>query len=145
MKKHACAGFTLLEVLAALTVFLIGVVGVLALLTSGTRLHQSSQNLTAVGDVVEAALLRAERDLELAPILENTGLPENLAPTPLPENPRYRYSWSLKAADPAPPYLLTLELRWMEGGREQTYSAQTVIPRLRPARADVRVAAAQDR
>ena len=58
-------GFTLIEVMAALVVFLVGVVGVLGLLMSGTRLHQDSQNLVMTNDVAEEVLLLAQRELLL--------------------------------------------------------------------------------
>lgn len=42
-------GFTLLEVMAALTIFMVGVVGVLALFATGLALHQDATERTIVG------------------------------------------------------------------------------------------------
>lgn len=118
-------GFTMLEVLAALTVFLIGVMGVLSLLGSGTRLHQASQNQIEMAAAFEAAQWQAQAALAMAP--PAAGLPAG-GPAPLAGHPGFQYRWQLVAADLPPPYLLEVEVLWKEGGTERSQKAVSVLP-----------------
>ena len=132
------AGFTMMEVLAALTVFLIGVAGVLSLLTSGTHLHQSSQNTSGLADTVEEVLWLAERELSISPVSDETGLPEPRLTTGVPGNDRYSYSWRVKAGEVSPPYLLEVTIEWREGGKTQTHVSEMVVPDLKTMSSRVR-------
>ncbi len=130
------AGFTLLEVMAALSVFLIGIVSVLALLSTGTRLHQESQSTALAADAAEEILLQASRELaELAP--EGGGaLPEPPGPQPVPGRPELSYRWQVRAAPAGGLYLLEVEVGWKQGGKERVQRLERVLPRLRSARVD---------
>jgi len=138
-KGHA--GFTLMEVMAALSVFLIGVASVLALLSAGTRLHQESQNLGVSADVSEEVLLLAARELaERAPDPRQApqGLPEPPPPQPVPGRPELSYQWSVRAAPEGGLCLLRVDLTWLEAGRTRTLTLERVLPRLRSPSVDAR-------
>lgn len=130
------AGFTLLEVMAALSVFLIGIVSVLALLSTGTRLHQESQSTALAADAAEEVLLLASREVaELAP--EGGGaLPEQPAAQPVPGRPELTYHWTVRAAPGGGLYLLEVEVGWKQGGKQRVQRLERVLPRLRSARVD---------
>ena len=127
MMRRNQAGFTLLEVLAALSVFLIGVVGVLSLLTSATRLHQQSQNTLQVADVLGEVELLIQREVAMAVVQEGTGLPAPVEPTPVPGHERFTYAWSMRGGQEGLPYVLELTLGWKEGGRVQTFETQRIL------------------
>lgn len=138
-RSRDAAGFTLLEVMAALSVFLIGVTSVLALLSTGTRLHQDSQATALAADAAEEVLLLAQRELAAAaaPAADGT-LPEVAVPQPVPGQPGLSYRWSVRAAPEGGLYLLAVEVSWMQGGRVRTQQLEKVLPRLRSASADAK-------
>jgi len=131
-RRRREGGLTLLEVLAALGVFLVGILGILSLLTAGTRMHQQSQNMVAVADVVDEVEMLVEREMSLRPSLQG-GLPQAPSePTPVPGREFYSYMWSLRDVDPDPPYMLDLEIHWLQGSKLQTYEWTAVVPTLVP-------------
>lgn len=93
------AGFTLLEVMAALTIFLFGIVGVLALFTTGLGLHRDAQRkamIAIASDEVRAAVetrlgkaIELGADADLSPI----------EPIPVAAHPGFFYSADL-SVDP---------------------------------------------
>ncbi len=120
-------GFTLMEVLVALTVFLVGICSVLALFTAGTTLHQGSQMTSAATDLVDAALLTVERELAEVPEAElSTGKVMRSA-RPFPGADGFSYSY-LVTERPHGGYFLELTIHWKEGGREQTHKTRSALP-----------------
>jgi len=135
------AGFTLLEVMAALSVFLIGVCSILALLSAGTQLHQESQNLGITADTADEVLLLAARELaERAPDTRDApqGLPDSGPPRPVPSRPDLSYQWSVRAAPDASLYLLLVDLSWLEAGKTRKTTLERVLPRLQSPSVDAR-------
>lgn len=96
---RADSGFTLLEVMAALSIFMFGIVGVLALFTAGLGLHRDAQRKAMIAlasdevrSVVETRLAKAVdlgADADLAPIED----------VPIANHPGYFYSAEL-SVDP---------------------------------------------
>jgi len=135
------AGFTLLEVLAAISVFLIGVVGVLGLLTAGTRMHQESQNLVVTNDVADEVLFLARRELAeraAAPGDASGAVPTPAPPAPVPSRPEFRYAWKVTPAPDVRLYLLTVDVTWIENGRERKTTFERVLSRLTSPAVDAR-------
>lgn len=131
-------GFTLIEVMAAIFVFMIGVVGVLGLLAAGARLHQESQQLVVTNDVAEEVLLLSQRELaERAPGAGDS-LPEPPPPHPVPSRPEMLFSWKVVPAADSSLYLLRVEVDWMEHGKLRTTSFERVLPRLSSAEGESR-------
>jgi prepilin-type N-terminal cleavage/methylation domain-containing protein len=138
--RRSRAGFTLLEVMAALSVFLIGIVSVLALLSAGTRLHQESQNMGITADTAEEVLLLSARELaERAPDPGQGGaLPEPPPPQPVPSRPELSYQWRVRAAPEGGLYLLSVDVTWLEAARTRKLTLERVLPRLQSPAVDAR-------
>jgi len=126
MKRRRQQGFTLLEVMAALSIFLIGVVGVISLFTSGTKLHQDAENRSRVLDLQGALLLRVERELAAA-VQEMPEEGIEAGRQPLPGADGFEYSYRVRTARGFPPYLLELEVWWQEGGRWVSQTTRQVL------------------
>jgi prepilin-type N-terminal cleavage/methylation domain-containing protein len=131
-------GFTLLEVMAAIAVFLVGVVGVIGLLTSGTRLHQESQNLVVTSDVAEEVLLLAQRDVASRVKNRSDPLPEPPPPAPVPSRPELKYAWRITAAPDDGLFLLSVDVVWLENGQPRKTTFERVLPRLTTADVEAR-------
>jgi Prokaryotic N-terminal methylation motif len=137
-RRSSERGFTLIEVMAAIFVFMIGVVGVLGLLAAGARLHQESQQLVVTNDVAEEVLLLSQRELaERAPATGDS-LPESPPPHPVPSRPEMLFSWKVVPAPDVSLYLLRVELDWMEHGKLRTATFERVLPRLSSAQGESR-------
>ncbi len=136
--RSAERGFTLLEVMAAMAVFLIGVVGVIGLLTSGTRLHQESQNLLVTSDVAEEVLLLAQRDVAARVKHPSDPPPEAPPPAPVPSRPELKFAWRITAAPDEGLFLLSVDVLGMENGQVRKTTFERVLPRLTTADVDAR-------
>ncbi len=95
-------GFTILEVLAALMIFLTGVVGVLALFMSGLALHRDAQHQSAVA--LASAEVRARVETWLSRVIDESGDNKNvelpkMEDQPIDAHPGYFYSAAL-SVDP---------------------------------------------
>jgi prepilin-type N-terminal cleavage/methylation domain-containing protein len=124
-------GFTLIEVMAAITIFLVGIVGVIGLLSAGTRLHQESQNLVVTNDVADEVLFLARREVAQASARLQPGeLPAPAPAVPVPSHPDFRYAWKVTPAPDVHLFLLTVDVTWMESGHERTVSFERVLSRL---------------
>jgi prepilin-type N-terminal cleavage/methylation domain-containing protein len=129
-------GFTLLEVMAAMSIFLVGIVSVLALLSTGTRLHQDSLSSSLAADAAEEILLLAEREVAQADAGQD-GVPAPMAAAAaVPGRPELSYQWSVVAAPGGGLYRLRIEVSWMDGGKRRTQLLERVLPRLRSPRVD---------
>ncbi len=124
------AGFTLLEVMAAISIFLIGVVSVLALLAAGTRLHQESQTTLLAADAADELLLLAQREVAEAVPAGGRALPEAPPARPVPGRPELTWSWNVKPATEGELWLLTVEIGWKLGGKPRTQKVERVLSRL---------------
>ena len=131
-------GFTLLEVMAAMAVFLVGVVGVLGLLTSGTRLHQDSQNLVVTSDVAEEVLMLAQRDVAARVKHRSDPPPEAPPPAPVPSRPELKWAWRITAAPDDGLFLLSVDVTWLENGQIKKTTFERVLPRLSTAEVEAR-------
>ena len=147
MNARHTAGFTLLEVMAAITVFLVGIVSILALLTAGTRLHQESQQEGVTADTAEEVLLLSEREVsERAEALRAGapgGVPAGTLPDPAPWRPvpghvDLNFRWSVRASTEGGLYLLVAEVAWLTAGKTRALTLERVLPRLESAAADAR-------
>jgi hypothetical protein len=125
-------------VLAALTIFLVGILGVLSLLSSGTRLHQESRRTGQALLVHEELRLLVEGELAGTPRAALAKLAEPVAPRPVPGREGYQYSYRVQELPGSPPYLLEITLSWKEGGQERRRVLREVLPSLQPLARRVR-------
>ncbi len=121
--RARCRGLTLLEVLTAVAVFLLGIVGVLGLLTSGTRFHQESQRQAQAVEAVGEVLTRVEAeygalDLDAARV-----------PRVLPESDGLSYSWMPAPDAPEQASLVLVRIHWLDGGQQEVYEVPHVVRR----------------
>lgn len=127
--RRSQAGFTLLEVMAALSIFLIGIVSVLALLTTGTRLHQESQSTALAADATAEIVLLVGREIDQG---DATEAPDK----PVPGRPELRYRWRLTGVPEPRLWRLVIDVSWLEGGKTRTQTIEKVLPSLRSPRAE---------
>jgi prepilin-type N-terminal cleavage/methylation domain-containing protein len=136
--RRGQGGFTLIEVMAAIVIFLVGVVGVLGLLSAGTRLHQESQNLVVTNDVAEEVLLLAQREVAERAPASGDALPEAPPPQAVPSRPELHYQWKVVPAPDQSLFLLRVEVTWMEHGKTQSRTFERVLTRLASAANEAR-------
>jgi prepilin-type N-terminal cleavage/methylation domain-containing protein len=136
--RRSRAGFTLLEVMAALSVFLIGIVSVLALLSAGTRLHQESQNVGLTADAAEDVLLLAAREVAERAAAAGEALPEPPPARPVPGRPDLNWQWSVRASPDRRLHLLLVDVNWLEAGKTRKLTLERVLPRLQSPSVDAR-------
>ncbi|MBI4878198.1 MAG: hypothetical protein HY812_00860 [Planctomycetes bacterium] len=98
--RGRAGGFTLLEVMAALLIFLTGIVGVLALFAGGLALHRGATQRAMVANLSGLVQERVERLLAEGAA---AGPGEELAPVrevPIEEYPGYFYAIEKMESDP---------------------------------------------
>jgi hypothetical protein len=134
---HARAGFTLLEVVLAMGILLLGLSVVLGLLSFGAALARTSAMRTTAAQAVEAVL--ADLEETLFPLDENgaAGVPEAVVERKLPGNAQIYYSAKpvllpLDAAAVVEEYHVEVELGWTSSGVAKTAHFETVFPRQVP-------------
>jgi general secretion pathway protein I len=106
------AGFTLIEVLAALLVLGIALTALLSTQTGGIRLRSRAEAITVATFLLQARMT----ELELGPVPEVGTREGDFGP----DRPEYR--WELAVADaPFPPNVreVRLAVRWPEGRGEE--------------------------
>ena len=114
MKIYNKKGFTLLEIVFALAILVIGIVGVLAIFPVGLRASKRS------GDFTMAAIL-AQRQMETvrrtgySPTFDNTDYASGGQPFPAPDD-HFRFSVVETATAIANLNQVTVEIYWLDRG-----------------------------
>jgi hypothetical protein len=131
------AGFTLLEVVLAMGILLLGLSVVLGLLSFGAALARTSAMRTTSAQAVEAVL--ADLEETLFPLDENgeAGVPEAVIERKLPGNAQIYYSarpvlLPIDAASVVEEYHVAVELGWTSSGIAKTARFESVFPRQVP-------------
>lgn len=133
------AGLTLLEVLCAMMVLMIGMTSILGLLSFGTALSRTARLKTDVAQSIEAVM--ADLSERLFPlVLNDAGREVPGAPLPIegrevPGYPSLVYSASATlnpdsvSGDYAglPEYRVDVDVSWKAGGRTRTKSFKTLL------------------
>ncbi|TAJ24841.1 MAG: hypothetical protein EPO68_00880 [Planctomycetota bacterium] len=134
---RARAGFTLLEVVLAMGILLLGLSVVLGLLSFGAALARTSAMRTSSAQAVEAVL--ADLEETLFPLDPNgeAGEPEAVVERKLPGNAQIYYSAKpvllpIDAASVVEEYHVEVELGWTSSGVAKTARFETVFPRQIP-------------
>ncbi|MBM4013679.1 MAG: prepilin-type N-terminal cleavage/methylation domain-containing protein [Planctomycetes bacterium] len=150
-RRHAVrrqqGGFTLLEVMAALSIFLVGITSVLALLSTGTRLHQDSLGIAQSADAAGELLLLAERELvgndqpprappSATPVIQRAAADFESIGRPLPGRDGLRWYWWVEGGGGALPLRLRVEVIWLQGGKIRVEPLERIVPRAQSARAE---------
>ncbi|QDU69069.1 type IV pilus modification PilV family protein [Engelhardtia mirabilis] len=137
MKTTRKGGFTILEVVFAMGILLIGMSVVLGLLSFGAGLGSNAMRRAEAAGSLE--FIVADLEERLFPILEDgsVGPPITIENAPVPGSDRLVYSAS---AVPEPNhegpaailYRVDIDVAWSRGGSERVLSFATLMPRQVP-------------
>lgn len=137
----ARAGFTIVEVVCAMLILMIGMSAILGLLSFGAGMARTAELRTDVAQSIEAVM--ADLEDTLFPLeldeagREVAGEPEDVVDREVPGHPDLVYSAratpnpeTLAADYPGlPEYRVDVEVAWKEGGRTRTKSFKTLLLR----------------
>lgn len=130
------SGFTLLEIVLAMGILLVGVTVILGLLSFGAALSRTAALRTAAAESVEAVAADLEETFfPLTPEGE-AGPPEDVVDRPVPGHPELVYRARGKANTSGPmrngepvEYLVDVELRWKSAGEQKSRSFTLLLLR----------------
>jgi|GEM_PF-2414009 len=118
---HGERGFTLLEVITALFIFLCGVVGIISLFTTALVLHKTSHDRTVTAFALEQAVSKVARMLDDGGLRDpSTGLLKALDKVPLDGHPGFFFSATFQesAEEGTDTILASIDISWRARGRE---------------------------
>ncbi len=124
------AGFTIIEVLLAMGILLLGTTAILSMLTSGAALARTAELRAASAGVIEAVIADLEETLfPLAPD-GSAGEPVPVESRPVPGSPGVVYS-ARATPNPDHPdeYRVDVELAWQSRGVRRTQLFTTLLLR----------------
>lgn len=128
------AGFTLVEVVLAMFVLLLGMTSILGLLSFGAALARTANLRTGAANAIEAVVTDLEErhfPLELDPDGEEVvGEPQDVVDRAVPGYPGLTYS-TTSTPNPANPleYRVDVEVRWAVGGSTRSKRFTTLLLR----------------
>jgi prepilin-type N-terminal cleavage/methylation domain-containing protein len=132
------AGFTLVEMIAALAILLFGVIGLFGAMTSSIGQRRSTDARHELCALCDFAVNRAVHECVKAP--NGSAVPTELVFEPLvdQESPGFagmRWSAHVVADESRPElWMVKIEMRWFEAGDEVTAEFLRVVPRQLPLR-----------
>jgi prepilin-type N-terminal cleavage/methylation domain-containing protein len=124
------SGFTLIEMVVALGILLIGMVSVLALFTTAVSLHKEAIDQTESSLLAEEVVSRVQGQLDSGRDPRNVA--EGFAGWTDPSRPRYRVSVELadvSNASQEPEWLATVTVIYRQGTREHKETFRSVLVR----------------
>lgn len=135
-RRHA--GFTVLEVVLAMSILLIGVTAVLGLLSFGAALARTANLRVEAANAVEAVV--ADLEARLFPLVEVDGVdvagePIDVVDRAVPGHPALAYS-ATATPSPTPPapgqpqeYRVDVSISWSNAGAERSRDFQLLLLR----------------
>lgn len=118
----ARAGFTLIEVLIAVAILSLGMMGVLAVFAAATESHRRAV------DGAEAAMIATSLAAEARARFREPGCLVPVTDAAVPQRPRYRYDIEYIPLDAdGDEVLMQIRVRWAERGRSAGLAFQTVL------------------
>lgn len=126
-------GFTILEVVLAMGILLLGITAIIGLLTFGAALTHAAQMRTAAANVSEAIV--ADLDESLFPLEEDgsVGEPEDFKDRALPGFEGVTYSIETVANPDNPDeYRVDVQMKWESGGVLRSHEFSTLMNRQVP-------------
>lgn len=143
-KSSRSAGFTIVEIVVAMGVLLLGMSAILGLLTFGATMTRAAAMRGSASTSVEAVV--ADLEETLFPITRDpqtgdwsVGEPATVTSVAVPGYPGLTYTAKavpdpseLSARDGPLRYLVTVEMHWTAGGRARSKSFQTLLLRQVP-------------
>jgi len=128
--RAARAGFTVLEVLLAMMILLIGTTAILSMLTFGASLARTAQLRAASAAEIEAVC--ADLEESFFPLLPDgtVGEPTPIENRPVPGSPEVLYSArATPNPDRSEEYRVDVELSWKSAGVQRTHRFTTILLR----------------
>jgi general secretion pathway protein I len=117
--RNDARGFTMLEIIVALAVLAIGIIGVLHAFSSSMRTCQTAETYS----VAAGLALQAESELERTSGLEAGTLSGTFAGA----DSKYRWTADLQPMNQANLFLAKINVLWDEGSRARNYQVYTVL------------------
>jgi hypothetical protein len=127
------AGFTLAEMLAALTILLFGVTALLGGMTASVGQRRTTDARHELVALCDYAVHKVQHEAVRA--TTDSGTPNDLEVAPLVDQPAPGFDgmrWSAKViADETRPelWLIRIDVRWFDAGNEVTASFVRIVPR----------------
>jgi len=114
-------GFTLMEVITAVFVFLVGIVGVISLFAAAAVFHKGARDKTIVSLAVQQVISDIELDLKLNPLRDSKGDLKRMEDRPVQGFDQFVYDVEFKEHGISGPSLVTahVKLAWMEKGKKR--------------------------
>jgi type IV pilus modification protein PilV len=126
MTRHRCAGFTLVEVLVALMVFVVGVLSIAAMMPSGSQSVNRSGDQTRASELASSC---AERLLSTTFTDADLTTGTHLDPAS-PYDGKYYVGWSVEDNQPMPQCKrATVTVRWPTSLSAPGASVVVVVPK----------------
>lgn len=126
------SGFTLIEVMVAMAILVVGMTTILGLLSFGLALHRTSSERADAARSLESVLEDLRREAFL-PKLAKDGVapldpPASLENRIVPGEPGLLYSAKLRAHPKVSgEYLVEIEISWKEKGRRRFQTFRTIL------------------
>lgn len=126
------AGFTLIEVMVAMAILVVGMTTILGLLSFGLALHRTSSERADASRAAEAVVAQLRRELftpkSLKDGLAPANPPEIVAERPVPGDEGLFYTAKLHENPKlAGEYFAEIEISWKEKGRRRFQSFRTIL------------------
>ncbi|MBI1852650.1 MAG: prepilin-type N-terminal cleavage/methylation domain-containing protein [Planctomycetes bacterium] len=128
--KRGDRGFTLIEMVVALGVLLVGMVSVLALFTTAISLHKEAIDQTESSLIAEQVMTRIRGQVDAG--RDPKAVAQAFADWKDPDHPNYRVTAELADVHNAaaePEWLLSIHVRFQKGNRERQETYRTILVR----------------
>jgi prepilin-type N-terminal cleavage/methylation domain-containing protein len=133
-RRCARSGFTLIEVVMAMFVLLIGMTSILGLLSFGAALSRTSSLRQGAADTIEAIVADLEESL-FPLVVDESGNeladePVDVQDRPVPDRPGLTYSTTSRPNPDDPrEYRVDVEIHWATGGTQRSKRFTTLLLR----------------
>ena len=121
LRRPGTGGFTLMEVVTAVFIFLVGIVGVISLFAAAGMLHKSAHSKTMVSLAVHQVITEIDLKLKTGGLREENGELKPVYEGAVPGQDRFTFRVVFEEEDlPGQSMILArVQLTWREKGKER--------------------------